>query len=316
MDGRQTGDASESGGSDAPSGQGSQAGLSMQLVASAVEQLEELMHSVDELKRAAGLSLGRAEELRRMLSDSVRSSAGTLPVPWGEELVGFSTIGPAIDRQVAKTRIEMLTAQPDGARRVETLAEALASVEPRLKAGVKMRTLYQHTARFDEATKAYARAAIDMGAEIRTLDEFFDRLLIFDRKVAFLPMNSDRSGALRITHPALVHFLADSFDRAWDRASDYPFQPSHATEAAAAVMPNMVSAIKKLMVRGYPDAAIARRLGISSRSLQAHIQRIKIGMGASNRLQLGYQLALQDLRNGGGDSDLLSGDDDFPLDLD
>uniref|UniRef100_UPI0005A8B83D hypothetical protein n=1 Tax=Streptacidiphilus melanogenes TaxID=411235 RepID=UPI0005A8B83D len=70
MNGRETGDAPESGDAGVPSGQGSKAGLSMQLVASAVEQLEELMHSVDELKRAAGLSLGRAEELRRMLSDS------------------------------------------------------------------------------------------------------------------------------------------------------------------------------------------------------------------------------------------------------
>ena len=292
------------------SGQGSGDELSAQLAASAVEQLEELIHTVDELKKAADLSLERAEELRRMLKrDSLRSSMGDLPTPWGEEIVGLEHISSAIERQIAKTRIEMLTAQPDGPRRVETLSEALLSVEAKLKAGVKMRTLYQHTARFDEATKSYARAAMDLGAEIRTLDEFFERLLIFDRRVAFLPMAADRTSALRITHPALVHFLADSFERAWDRASDYPFLPNHATEAAAVVMPDLLSAIKKLMVRGYPDAAIARRLGISSRSLQAHIQRIKIGMGATNRLQLGYQLALQELRNGG---DLLD-TDDFPL---
>ncbi|WP_236653739.1 hypothetical protein, partial [Streptacidiphilus melanogenes] len=60
----------QAGEADGPGGQGgAKAGLSTRLVAGVVEQLEELVHSVEDLRVAAGLSLGRAEELRRMLSD-------------------------------------------------------------------------------------------------------------------------------------------------------------------------------------------------------------------------------------------------------
>ncbi len=43
-------------------------------------------------------------------------------------------------------------------------------------------------------------------------------------------------------------------------------------------------------MEGYSDKAIARRIGISERSLQAHIAAIKQELGALNRLQLGYLL--------------------------
>ncbi|MFI6116440.1 LuxR C-terminal-related transcriptional regulator [Kitasatospora sp. NPDC051164] len=255
-----------------------------------------MSHLLDSLRETAVLTLEKTDLLSRELTreNTRNSSQDGLPTHWGEEISGLSNIASAINSEVNSARREMLTAQPDGRRPPETLKEALASVEKPIRAGVKMRTLYQHTARFDEATKEYVRAVSDLGVEVRTLGEFFDRLLIFDGRVAFVPSSPNRSRALRITHPALVAFLVDSFDRAWDRASGYPFVPNHSAQAALEVLPDLRSSIKRLLVRGYSDAAIARRLGISSRSLQAHIQRIKQDLGAANRLQLGYILARED----------------------
>ncbi|WP_425428440.1 LuxR C-terminal-related transcriptional regulator [Streptomyces violens] len=42
---------------------------------------------------------------------------------------------------------------------------------------------------------------------------------------------------------------------------------------------------------GYSDKRIARRLGISERSLQGHIAAMKQELGAHTRVQLGYLLA-------------------------
>ncbi|WP_078910235.1 helix-turn-helix transcriptional regulator [Streptomyces sp. NRRL S-87] len=204
-------------------------------------------------------------------------------------LHGMPTIGGAIDAALSRVRREILTAQPDGARPGAVLKDALERVRRQIASGISMRTLYQHTTRFDEATKEYVRAVTEYGAQVRTLEEFFDRLIIVD-DIAFISANADRTTAIEITEPTIVRFLRDTFDRAWDRAKEFPFVPLHAAKAADEVVPAIRESIGRLLVEGYSDKAIARRIGISERSLQAHIASMKQELGAGNRLQLGYVL--------------------------
>ncbi|MEW2619504.1 LuxR C-terminal-related transcriptional regulator [Streptomyces sp. NPDC048106] len=203
------------------------------------------------------------------------------------EIHGLSTIAQAIDDALSGSRREILTAQPDGPRPREVLDDALESVRRHVAAGVVMRTLYQHTTRFDEATKEYVHKATSLGASVRTLDEFFDRLIIVD-DVAFIPANADRTSAVAVSEPAVVGFLRDMFNRSWDRAKPFPFVPNYAAMAAKEVMPAMHDSIKRLLINGYPDKQIARRLGISERSLQGHIATMKRELDAHNRMQMGY----------------------------
>ncbi|MEU3405609.1 helix-turn-helix transcriptional regulator [Streptomyces sp. NPDC006670] len=204
-------------------------------------------------------------------------------------LHGLGSISTAINEALGSVRRDILTAQPDGARPSAVLKDALESVRRQISAGIAMRTLYQHTTRFDEATKEYVRAVTEYGAQVRTLEEFFDRLIIVD-DVAFISANEDRTTAISITEPTIVRFLRDTFDKAWDRAKPFPFVPLHAAKAADEVVPAIRESISRLLVEGYSDKAIARRIGISERSLQAHIAAIKQELGAHNRLQLGYLL--------------------------
>lgn len=200
---------------------------------------------------------------------------------------GLSTIGQAIDDALSGSRREILTAQPDGPRPREVLDDALEGVRRHLAAGVAMRTLYQHTTRFDEATKEYVQEVTKLGASVRTLDEFFDRLIIVD-DVAFIAANADRTSAVAVSEPAVVSFLRDTFNRSWDRAKPFPFVPNHAAMAAREVMPAMRDSIKRLLIKGYPDKQISRRLGISERSLRSHIAGMKREIEAHNRMQMGY----------------------------
>ncbi|MFF5706517.1 LuxR C-terminal-related transcriptional regulator [Streptomyces sp. NPDC012794] len=238
-----------------------------------------------------------------LLAQEAAQQAAAPPAPAaappadGEELVGpgvrylhgLGSISTAINDALASVRRDILTAQPDGARPSAVLKEALESVRRQIAAGIAMRTLYQHTTRFDEATKEYVRTVTEYGAQVRTLEEFFDRLIIVD-DVAFISANEDRTTAISITEPTIVRFLRDTFDKAWDRAKPFPFVPLHAAKAADEVVPAIRESISRLLVEGYSDKAIARRIGISERSLQAHIAAIKQDLGALNRLQLGYLL--------------------------
>ncbi|MET9434826.1 LuxR C-terminal-related transcriptional regulator [Streptomyces sp. NPDC006551] len=234
-------------------------------------------------------------EISRQLHAQVSEVAMAPPVRPEENgslvyLEGLPEINRAIRGAVEGARTQILTAQPDGPRTKSVLTAALETVRAQLDAGVANRTLYQHSARFDEATKEYVRQVTEYGAEVRTLPEFFERLIIVDGTVAFIPGRGDRTRALRITEPSMVRFLKDVFERSWDRAEAYPFVPARSVEAAPEVIPSLHESIKQLLIAGHSDRAIARRLGISERSLQTHVGRIKAHYGAENRLQLGYLL--------------------------
>ncbi|ARP73040.1 hypothetical protein LK07_28305 [Streptomyces pluripotens] len=205
---------------------------------------------------------------------------------------------------------EILTAQPDGPRPSAVLTAALNAVRRQLASGISMRTLYQHSTRFDEPTKEYVRAVTGYGAQVRTLAEFFDRLIIVDRQTAFIPANADRTSAAVVTEPAVVNFLADIFERAWDRAEPYPFLPVRAADAATEIGPAIRDAVCKLLVEGRSDREIARRLGFSLRSLQSHVARLKEEYGAEHRLQLGYLMGVKDTKEG-----IVTGTDTAHLDV-
>jgi DNA-binding NarL/FixJ family response regulator len=205
-------------------------------------------------------------------------------------LTGLSDINEAVRAAIAGSRTEILTAQPGGPRPKKVLDDAFETVRQKLGEGVAMRTIYQHSARFDEATKAYVRAVTDHGVQVRTLAEFFDRMIIVDRSTAFIPASPDRTVASMITEPSVVRFLTDAFERCWDRAEAFPFVPNHAAQAATEVLPAVREAIRQLLTGGHSDKAIARRLAISERALQTHVAHIKEQLGAKNRTHLGYLL--------------------------
>ncbi|MEU8508367.1 LuxR family transcriptional regulator [Streptomyces brevispora] len=219
------------------------------------------------------------------------SSPGPHTDPGFTYVHGLPEIGAAIQSVVDGARKEILTAQPDGPRPSAVLDKALDGVREQIDAGVFMRTLYQHSTRFDEPTKEYVRAVAGYGGQVRTLAEFFDRLIVVDQRTAFIPASADRTVVVVVTEPAVVRFLTDMFERAWDRAEPYPFLPVRAADAATEVVPDMREAICKLLIEGRSDREIARRLGLSLRTLQSHIARLKDAYSAQHRLQLGYLMA-------------------------
>ncbi|MEU5022153.1 LuxR C-terminal-related transcriptional regulator [Streptomyces angustmyceticus] len=218
---------------------------------------------------------------------STRSNAHSERLIYVEDV---REISRSIQASVRSVSGEVLTAQPDGPRPRDVLNESMDVMREHLERGVSMRTLYHHSARFDAATKDYVRIVIGYGAQVRTLPEFFERIIIVDRATAFIPANAERTAAVKVEEPAVVSFLVDVFERAWSLAKPYPFSPSFAAQAASEVIPSIRETIKSLLVDGRTDKEISRRLAISQRALQSHISQMKKDFGAENRFQLGYIL--------------------------
>jgi DNA-binding CsgD family transcriptional regulator len=190
----------------------------------------------------------------------------------------------------ASCRHEFQAAQPGGPRDPERLAVSLPGMLALLGRGVRYRTLYQHSVRTHGPTLDFMEQVQAAGGRFRTLDELFDRMIIYDRTVAVVrdQRYSATGYALLIEHPGIAGFLAGVFDHAWARAEPVDHDAAHARPAP--LTDEKRRTVLRLMVDGYTDAAIAARLGMSPRTVATHIKRAADEFGSRSRAHLAYLL--------------------------
>jgi hypothetical protein len=204
------------------------------------------------------------------------------------EVEGVEAINRFIDTQLNDCRTELLTAQPYGKRPASTLAEVEQRDLMALRRGVRMRTLYQHSARQSPATREYVADVVALGAEVRTSDEFFKRLMVFDRHTALIPATENHAVAVAIHDKSIVAYLVDIFERAWERALPFTVEG----EAVARTIAGEVRAMTlRMLVEGHSDVVSAKRLGVSARTYASYIASLKEEFGVQTRFQLGWAMS-------------------------
>ncbi len=203
------------------------------------------------------------------------------------EIHGLENINNFIHAAVNDSREELLTAQPHGRRPANTLAVAENRDVKALDRGVRMRTLYQHSARHSPATREYVADIVGLGAEVRTLDEFFRRLIVVDRRVAVVPASDNHHVAIAVHERSLIAYLVDIFERSWERAQPFNLTGNQAERNIADDVRAMTI---RLLVEGHSDPASAKRLGVSTRTYAGYIAALKEEYGVQTRFQLGYAM--------------------------
>ena len=207
-----------------------------------------------------------------------------------DEIRGLPNINRFLEAAVDDAENELLTAQPAGARRAVILDQAVDRDLRTIERGVHMRTLYQHTARRSKATRDYVNLMLAHGGQVRTLDEFFNRLIVIDRRLAIIPGEAS-DVALAIHDTNLVSYLADIFDRSWERAREY-------NERGSASDSDIAAEVRQLTVRmlteGHSDPASAKRVGVSTRTYASYVAALKEEYGVETRFQLGYAMGTRD----------------------
>ncbi len=249
--------------------------------------LAQRLHPIErEIRERRHLTIELADSFEPFMAISAQDPPTTHAIT---VLEGFNRINAAIDLATAECRTEVLTVQPGGGRSEHALHEALERGQALIGRGVSMRTLYQHTVRHSQGTLAYAERMAEGKVEIRTLEQLIERLMIFDRTVAFIPARDDRQVALELRHPGLVEYLAAVFEQFWQRG--VPLQEQVSYDHTPDGISGVQRSIAKLLVEGYVDEAIARRLGMNVRTARAHIAKLAATLGSGSRAQLGYLIA-------------------------
>ncbi|MEV7022976.1 LuxR C-terminal-related transcriptional regulator [Kitasatospora sp. NPDC093558] len=238
-----------------------------------------------ELRTRATRLLVHAERLPAALAPLSHAYDATprIASPTGEAtyVEGNAIIRQRISELLSDCTVEFMAAQP-GPRPVEGLRMTLAQDLALLRRGCAMRTIYQPVAIADTDVMRQVALRAAQGAQVRILDEPCQRVLIFDHSVAVVPTTEDGTRAAFVTEPATVAFLVAHFERDWVRATpaDHDLNPPHANTVR----------IGRLLARGLTQRAVATRLGLSERTVAAHISRLRDRYGAQTLFQLGWQL--------------------------
>lgn len=188
---------------------------------------------------------------------------------------------------VSNAQTELLTAQPQTGHSNTAQKVAAERDIAAIRRGVSMRTIYQHAARRNRATRAYVAQVSTAGGEVRTLDEFFNRLIVVDREVALIPHGENLSLALAIRDRGLIAYLVDMFERSWERGRPFTSRDTSVIQSIAEEQRAMTI---RLLIEGHSDATCAKRLGVSPRTYAAYVADLKREYDAETRFQLGYLL--------------------------
>jgi DNA-binding CsgD family transcriptional regulator len=119
-------------------------------------------------------------------------------------------------------------------------------------------------------------------AHIRFTFLMLPPILILDRRLAYLP-ELHRSGVGTWVHEyATVAAFAQIFDVLWASASVQPVPSAANNGAPGPAEEELLS----LLVRGLTYPAIARRLGVSLRTVERRVSRLAQDLGVNGRVQL------------------------------
>lgn len=175
--------------------------------------------------------------------------------------------------------------------------ESQAIVNPfeleRLANGIAYRVIYDRSALDHPSQFEVLDQHVEAGEEARIISQLPMKLVVADRFVAMVPLyaNGDGPTLLRneealVVHPgALLDCLVQTFEILWERARPFRLQAAAEDDGVS----QQDRRIIELMSSGLKDEAIARHLGMGTRSVRRRIAAMMESLGAETRFQAGIE---------------------------
>ena len=235
----------------------------------------------------------RIRERIDTVASHYRDTRRSLSTPSVVEQVDAVEIQGLLQVTPEECRSEVLITHPN-AEDSHLLDDLLPACLTVLNRGVSVRIICQHGARADLPMRARLKKFRDAGAAVRTVSCLPRAAVIFDRSSAVLchPQSGNGVAGAWVMHADVVGFVLDVFNQTWDAATPYD---SAEEGGYCDVADDMQHAIAQLMVQGFTDEVVARRLGMSIRACRRHIAGLLRNVDAVSRFQAGAQAARKGL---------------------
>nr|WP_089115966.1 helix-turn-helix transcriptional regulator [Streptomyces sp. SS07] len=201
-----------------------------------------------------------------------------------ERLEVLRQIRDRIDDLAFFARQEILSVEPYTALTAENIAHARPLDTRCLRRGVQIRSVVLREALDHPPTVAYLRELTAQGASIRAADKLSERILVYDRRTALVPVDpSDTSrGALVTQQAGLVSNILALFEKIWAESTDLStLIDTHSSPSD--VLSEMEQRVMEEMCRVAKDETGARNLDISVRTYRRHVADVLRILGATSR---------------------------------
>ncbi|MCX4391836.1 MULTISPECIES: helix-turn-helix domain-containing protein [unclassified Streptomyces] len=242
-----------------------------------------LTRQQEELARHRLQVEGSRLEVTRLLSE--RGHGGRESVPDVKWLAGADAVWRHITFLAGECATEWLTVGP--AERPDAAAfEAGHSLDEILRRhGTPARAIVLESVRNDPEATERLRRNEECGGAVRTLPSLPVWMIVSDRRHAVVPVTSGRSvvGAMACGVESVTEAFATLFARLWKEALPL----AEARPRTRGNLSLQEQHVLRLWAQGLTDAAAARRMDVSLRTVRRLSEKLTDRFGAQSRFQLG-----------------------------
>ncbi|NUU18968.1 hypothetical protein HP550_17085 [Cellulomonas humilata] len=238
--------------------------------------------------RLAELELGRLDEVYR------NASEGRGPTDVIDVVRGADAVRQRFEQVQLGAREEVLAfVKPPVA---VTSAQDNTAEDQAVARGVQYRIVLERSMLdADRTTIQQATDAARAGERVRVADAVPLKLVVIDRRLAYLPLASDpgraAAGALLVHESGLLDALVALFEAVWERATPLVSSPDQVPEGMAKDLDEIDAQVLSLLLAGLTDQAVASHLDLSLRTVQRRVRYLMDLAGVETRVQLGWQAA-------------------------
>lgn len=230
---------------------------------------------------------------KRQVADAVAEYARLRPnvsVGGMKRLIGLDAIQAELEVLARNLDGECLSVMPGGAQSHGSMIASHPLDQDAIARGITLLTLYQDSVRNYPETHAYAQWLTELGGQVRTAPILPPRLLIFDRKIAVVPIDpaNSRLGALCTREAGFVASLTEVFEQAWNTA--IPLGAAALADDETGLTP-IDRELLKLLATGLTDEAAGRRLAVSARTVRRQMAALMERLHATSRFEAGLKAA-------------------------
>lgn len=225
-------------------------------------------------------------DMTRLIHEHLLASSSRTTRPQVDPLPSGEAATMRITELLCVARTEVAHADPgdetDGSQETDLIAPEIKAAER----GVAVRTLYPPASLVSEATRRAVGIQIRAGISVRAA-AMPAKLTIVDRRVAVLTDHRDHGGrhTLLLRDGLLVYALHSLFEMAWTRARDA--SSLLAGETTIGEVNNEELLMLQLLGEGLKDELVAKRLGISVRTVRRKVGDLLHRLRAKSRFQAG-----------------------------
>lgn len=238
--------------------------------------------------------LGEAREaVTRMLADLGSGASLANRTVGVDRVIGIEEVRRRLTTLSKSCRSEVWSFNPGGPQTESGMSAARELSKETLDRGVEMRSIYLDSARNEETTRLHLQWMADHGAQIRLSPSLPTRLLVVDREVAVVPIDNEDTGwgALFVSEPGLVFNMVALYHCYWRTAR--PLSAPRKRDDHGLSEQDLTAVA--LWARGCTDGTVARRLGVSERTIRRIHDRVTAYLGSASRFQSGARAVVEGL---------------------